>query len=485
MRLLKAFLFIALTYIAISSKAQIRVSDNQKFLSTMDGKPFFWLGDTDWELFHRLTREEAESFITLRAEQGFNVLQAVALAEMEGVRQPNRYGDYPLNNEDPTQLLVTPGNDPKHDYQYDYWDHVDFIINKAAEKGLYIGLLPTWGDKVANLWGSGPKIFNASNAETFGSILAKRYQKANNIIWILGGDRPAVYTQKIDGQEKSFDDRPVWRAMAKGIESVLGKEAFITYHPAGGSFRTSNFIHTEPWLDMNAFQSGHGSRETDPWKWVQEDLAMQPTKPTLDMEPCYEDHPVNPWDGKWTRQRGYFTAYDVRARIYRGVFAGACGVTYGHHQIWQFLNKDLYDPINIGDTLIGWQKSARAQAAYEMQHLKNLMLSRPYYSRISDQSAIRSDKGKDYRDLLWATRDADGSYAMVYLPQPKPVTVDLSKVTGGNKIAWWFDVRNGKATSAGTVKGSGKKQFTPPAGGQDWVLVIDDASKNFQAPGTR
>ena len=325
-----------------AGQAQIKVSANNKFLEAKDGKPFFWLGDTDWELFHRMTREEAEEFINIRSEQGFNVLQAVALAEFNGIREPNRYGDYPLNNEDPTQLLVTPGNNPANAYEYDYWDHVDFIINKAAEKGIYIGLLPTWGDKVTMMWGDGPVIFNEKNAEVYGRILAKRYTKQWNIIWILGGDRPAVYKRKIDGVEKDHNDVAIWRAMAKGIEDVLGKDAFITYHPSGGEVRTSNYVHNEPWLDMNAFQSGHGSRESSPWNWVTEDLAMKPTKPTLDMEPCYEDHPVNPWDGKWTRQRGYFTDYDVRARIYRGIFAGACGVTYGHHQIWQFLNKDLY-----------------------------------------------------------------------------------------------------------------------------------------------
>ena len=129
-----------------------------------NGKPFFWVGDTDWELFHRMNREQAAEFINTRSEQGFNVLQAVALAEFNGIREPNRYGDYPLNNEDPTQLAVTPGSDPNNSYQYDYWDHVDFIINLAAEKGMYIGLLPTWGDKVAHLWGDGPIIFNPQNA---------------------------------------------------------------------------------------------------------------------------------------------------------------------------------------------------------------------------------------------------------------------------------------------------------------------------------
>jgi hypothetical protein len=480
---MKRVLVLLLTCVIYMAQGQIQVSSNNRFLQTKDGKPFFWLGDTDWELFHRMTREEATDFINLRAEQGFNVLQAVALAEMNGIREPNRYGDYPLNNEDPTQLLVTPGSNPANAYEYDYWDHVDFIINKAAEKGVYIGLLPTWGDKLAHMWGEGPIIFNEKNAEEYGSTLAKRYARQWNILWILGGDRPAVYKWKIDGVDKDFDDRSLWRAMARGIENVLGKEAFITYHPSGGRYRTTDYIHNESWLDMNAFQSGHGAREADPWIWVQEDLAKTPVKPTLDMEPCYEDHPVNPWDGKWTRQRGYFNAHDVRARIYRGVLAGGCGVTYGHHQIWQFLNKELYAPINIGDTIIGWRTAAKAEAAYQMQYLKKLMLSRPYFSRIADQSLIRSSVGSTYIDLVYATRDESRSYAMVYLPQNKPVTIDLSKISGGAKNVWWFNPRTGQATAGKSAKGNGSQSFTPPKEGADWVLVIDDASKRFGEPG--
>lgn len=462
---------------------EIRVNPNQRTLQTADGKPFFWLGDTDWELFHRLNRDETEQFLEIRRQQGFNVIQAVALAEFEGIRTPNRYGDVPLVNQDPTRLALTPGTDPNNAGQYDYWDHVDYVIQTATTKGMYIGLLPTWGDKVTANWGDGPRIFNVENARTYGELMGKRYGRYN-VIWILGGDRPAVYKSRDAANKgREVDDRPIWRAMAAGIEAGVGHKPFITYHPAGGSFSTSQYIQAEPWLAMNAFQSGHGSRESLAWDWVTRDLALTPAKPTLDMEPCYEDHPVNPWDGKWTRQRGYFTAYDVRARIYRGIFAGACGVTYGHHQVWQFLNKALYPPVNIGDTLIGWQRAARAEGAGQMQFLKNLMLSRPYTNRIGDQTLLVSDAGKTYVDRIEATRDGNGAYAMVYLPQNKPVRVDLTKLSGTITHVWWFDPRTGRATDAGTVSVSPSHEFTPPTGGMDWVLVLNDAAKKFGTPG--
>jgi hypothetical protein len=475
-------LIVLLILINGFASAQIKVSDNQRFLIDKDGKPFFWLGDTCWEMFHRLTREEIDEFLEIRKQQGFNVIQAVALAEVNGIREPNRYGDFPLNNEDPAQFAVTPGADPRSAYEYDYWDHVDYAIDKIAEKGMYVGLLPTWGDKVAHMWGDGPIIFNESNAKEYGRLIATRYKNRSNIIWILGGDRPAIYKFKRDGVEKEYNELAIWNAMAEGLESVLGKEAFITYHPWGGN-SSSKDLHKEPWLDMNGFQSGHGARETESWSMVSNDLALQPQKPVLDMEPCYEDHPVNPWDGKWTRkERGYFTAYDVRARIYRSVFAGACGVTYGHHHIWQFMNTALYKPINPGDTIIPWRQAARAEAANELQYLKALMLSRPYLSRIPDQSMIKSDPGKDYKDMIIATRDQAGTFAMIYLPQSKKIEVDISKLTGMSKNVWWFDPRSGNAVAGVRIKGK-SASLTPPSLKQDWILVIDDAGVGFPTPG--
>lgn len=469
-----------LSLLLFPALAQIEVHPGNRYLQNGDGTPFFWLGDTCWELFHRMTREDTETFLDVRKDQGFNVIQAVALAEEDGLHTPNRYGDFPLLDDDPARLAVTPGSNPANAAEYDYWDHVDWVVKEAAERGLYIGLLPTWGDKVAHLWGLGPRVFNADNARTYGKALGERYRDHWNIIWILGGDRPAVY-QGNDG--KQYDDRPIWRAMAEGIkEGEEGKVHFMTYHTSGGSNSTSQFIHNEKWLQMNSFQSSHGARETPAWDWAKRDLAMDPPKPTIDMEPCYEDHPVNPWDGKWTRERGYFNDYDVRARIYRGVFAGTAGVTYGHHQIWQFLDPELYEPVNIGDTIITWRKAMKADGAYQMQHLKKLMLSRPYFSRIPDQEIILSDKGTDYSDLLAATRSEDGSYAMIYLPQPKAVRVDMSKLIGDSKRAWWFDPATGKAFEAEVGAHIGAATFAPPAGGKDWVLVVDDASRNFPSP---
>src|SRR5688572_25190464 len=142
--------------------AQFSVSDNKRYL-LKEGKPFFWLGDTGWELFHRLNREEADRYLKRRSEQGFTVIQAVILAEMDGLHIGNTYGETPLINEDPAK--------PNEKY----FEHVDYIIDKAAVYNINIGLLPTWGDKVfKDKWGKGPEIFTEQNAAIYAEWLANR-----------------------------------------------------------------------------------------------------------------------------------------------------------------------------------------------------------------------------------------------------------------------------------------------------------------------
>src|SRR6476469_5319800 len=129
-----AFLLI-LTFSNTHIAAQLRVSANKRFLVTADGTPFFWLGDTAWELFHRLTREEADLYLDDRQQKGFTVIQAVVLAEFDGLTAPNAYGDVPLAGNDPTKL------------NEGYFRHVDYVVDAAERRGMFIGMLPTWGDK--------------------------------------------------------------------------------------------------------------------------------------------------------------------------------------------------------------------------------------------------------------------------------------------------------------------------------------------------
>jgi hypothetical protein len=429
---------------------RIGVSEqNPHLLATAAGAPFFWLGDTAWELFHRCSREEAIRYFANRQRLGFNVVQAVALAEFDGLHAPNFYGDLPLLDDDPRRPNES------------YFRYVDDLLDLAAEHQLYVALLPTWGDKVNHQWGTGPIVFNAENAFDYGKWLGQRYRDQSNLIWMLGGDRQPVV--------EANDYRPIWRAMAAGITAGAGGQPLITYHIAGGA-STSALLHGEEWLAINTMQSGHGSGHDVPvWEWIERDYALRPVKPTLDAEPNYEDHPVNPWP-VWDPASGYFRDYDVRKQIYRSVFAGACGVTYGHHAVWQFYGP-RHEVINHADR--PWAEAIDRPGAAQAGHLRRLIESRPYFTRVPDQGMLLSPAGTGGTHVR-ATRDSAGSYALVYIPTAgQSVTLDLGALGPGGVRASWFDPRTGAAEPIGDFAAAPSQVFTSPADGPDWVLVLD------------
>lgn len=447
---------------AAQNLPRLRVSPDGHYLQASDGKPFFYLGDTAWELFHRLDREEALHYLKNRADKGFNVIQAVALAELDGVDTPNAYGHKPLIDRNPAHPDCKEGEND------DYWDNVDFIISNANSMGLYVGLLPTWG----RWWNDNNPIFNTGNAEEYGRWIAHRYAKYN-VIWVLGGDRNP------DAHEK----QEIIRAMARGIRSV-DKENLITFHPTGWQ-TSSKWFHGDEWLSFNGRQSGHNQRYNSNIQ-ITDDFRRSPAKPIVELEPLYEDHPLefNP------DNEGHSCAWDVRRTLYWSVFYGAAGVTYGHHSVWQ-----MYDPEKgrgpINRPLMSWKEAIDQPAAEQAQHLKRLMESRPYFSRIPAPEFIIDDKvwssvpgAGRYR--FAATMDKEGSWAMVYAPLGRTFSVDSKRLTGKKLTAWWYSPRRGKAKKIGRFTNDGcTMTFTPPAAGEalDWVLVIDDAAKKYPKPG--
>lgn len=439
----------------LNSFSQLRVSDNKRYLVTADNKVFFWLGDTAWELFHRLTREEADKYLQDRADKGFNVIQAVALAEMDGLHTPNAYGEIPLENDDPTKPREA------------YFQHVDYVINKAADLGLYVGLLPTWGDKIdKSTWGIGPEIFNAENAKIYGRWIGTRYKNKKNIIWILGGDR--------NPNEKGI---AIWRAMAAGIvEGVGGQDkALMTFHPQPNNLEdagSSKYFHNDRWLDLNMFQTGH-CRENNVWDRIQVAYNRAPFKPVLDGESLYEDHPVC-FNAK---DLGISSAYDVRRNAYLDVFAGACGHTYGCHDIWQ-MNAPNRTPIN--GPHFPWYVALDLPGAGQMKYLRRLIESRPMLDRVPDQTLIQDAMGTN--DHIQATRGKD--YIFVYSTEGKPITVNMGKISGKEVNTFWYNPKNGESKDNGRLNNVGQQIFTPPTTGygEDWVLVIDDATKNYTKP---
>lgn len=437
----------------------LRVSQNGRYLVHADGTPFFWLADTAWQLIHDLTREETDKYLSNRAQKGFTVIQTVILAEYGGLDRPNAYGHLALRGKDPTMLDVRDG--PNNDY----WDHVEYVLQAARRRGLYVGLLPTWGRYVTSNWQNGlvDGIFDRHNAEAYGMLVGRRLAEHDNIIWIFGGDRAAP----------TDASRTIWRALAKGVTiGAAGTEDYsktlTTYHTSGPG-ASWWFFNDEKWMDIRAAQSGHG-RNSFNWRLMQTGYSMTPVKPMLDLETAYPG---------FRHGQPPTTATDDHARrgAYWSVFAGSCGHTYGHHSIWQ-----MHDPRRraIAGPKGYWYEVMDAPSAVQMCYLRGLMESVPFTTAAPDQGMIVSEQTRsdDYIEVLRGQ-----GFAMAYVPTGKNFALRLGRIKGKTLTAWWFDPRTGRGERVGQLENSGQKEFDPPGDekfGNDWVLLLDAEGRELR-----
>lgn len=397
-----------------------------------DGKPFFWLGDTAWLLFEKLSSDEIKYYLSDRAEKGFNVVQATVLHTILGVQSGK------------TACR-------------EYFDKIADAAEYAKSKGVYLALLPCWGAFVKG------KILNEDNYAAYARFLGERFKDLDNIVWILGGDirgsvAPAIYS---------------------GFGKILKEynpERLISFHPFGrtGSFRWFNDCD---WLDFNMFQSGHrrygqvmpnaddnaesseADYEEDNYKYVLESRALTPLKPCLDAEPSYEGIA----QGLHDISQPYWQARDVRRYAYWSVFAGACGFTYGHNAVMQLHRcGDADASYGVREE---WSAALSAEGALQMKFLKNLMLSVDFTRGICRDELILGNGERYAHNACFAGED----FAFLYNFNGDDVR--LKPPFERECAAYEFDPANGEKLPLGNYE-CGRELLFPKRHDSDRVIIL-------------
>ena len=400
----------------------INVSTNGRYLKDQKGNPFFYLADTGWQIFNKLTKAEAEQYLEDRKKKGFNVIQAQIV------------GHFPdaASNTDGQQAFSDVASLTPNDK---YFDHVEWVLQKASEKSLLVALSTMWFGYNESGW---YHHMNNENIKPYAQYLANRFKKYNNIIWIHGGDwKPKKKTEAIN-------------IMA----NILKKDAphqLQTFHNGFNGASTDDF-GCENWLDINM------SVAVDPietYSFILSSYNHEHPKalPVVMGEPPYELERTDD--------------YGIRSRAYWTMFSGGAGFAYGVIPVWNFDK--------------GWQNAMQADGGKQLAHLKSLMTSRKWYDLVPDQNSKFVVAGRGAfgsAEYVTATKTEDGTLVLAYLPKSATVTVNLSKMTGKIK-AQWFDPTNGsyKTIDGSPFQNTAVKSFIPSAfnsiGGSDWVLVLE------------
>ncbi len=431
MKLCAAILFLQIFFAGtVSGAAKLRVSKNRHYIETTDGKPFFYLGDTEW-LLNRHSDEQIKTLLDDRASKGFTVIQVFASRNWKAPQDYARMdfnGNLPFINNDVTQLDTA------------YWNRWRWIAGQCQKRNLILAL------HIGEPGRKEPPWFctDMNQCYEYGRKIGETFRDKNNIIFNIGQD---MHGNAGVGEEG-------WRAIAEGVADGVnhvnkydGKAdystTFMTFHPSGGApYTSSAWFHSDPWLDANGAEVWHKTGTV--YNVVISDYNKNnPVKPILMVEGWYE-------------AENECTPRMVRNEAWHAFFAGGF-YGYGHKDNWaQWESIDYID----------------SPGARQMGVLAKFMKLRKWWNLIPDQKIIISGTGED-SSLKTAVKSSDGEACYIYFPDNTSAEITLNLISAGkNARAIWFDPRNGNTQSGSSYKTSQTVAFSPPQGWEDAVLCL-------------
>jgi hypothetical protein len=419
----------------------LKAEPGRRYLVDSAGQPFLIHGDTAWSLIAQLTREEAELFLEDRRARGFNTILA-NLIEHEFATNA------PANVYDQQPFLVGGDYSTPNDA---YFAHAHWVLCRAAEKGILVLLTPSY----AGSGGGGQGWYREMVANgpdrlrQYGEYLGRLFRDCPNILWVHGGDYNVPRTD-------------LTRAIAEGIQ----KASPDALHTAHGSRNTSALDHwaDEAWLQVNNIYTARPQSWSDHpvYAVALEQYARRERMPFFLIEGVYEnEHGAN--------------ERHLRTQAYQAVLSGASGQVFGNNPIWYFNGPGLYA------APMTWQEALGSPGALSMTNLRDLLIGRPWWHLEPDvDNTLLADGLGAEEERAVATRVADGSLALLYLPSAREITVDLGQLAGPSVAAQWYDPADARfyTVSGSPFPATGSRRFHPSpvdnsSGFDDWVLVLE------------
>jgi len=392
----------------------VKVSENGRYFVDQNGRPVFWLGITQWQIFREYTLEDARTILENAESKGFAFVQAMLMGVGDGTK-PNVYREKPWINNDP----LTPNEA--------YFKNVDSVIQIARDNNVIFSVT-LYHQRYR-------KYITVENARAWAKWLAQRYKNMPNIVWSMTPEAKQEFV-------------PVLRELAAGLHEGDGGLHLITFKPDPAPY-SSSFIHDENWLDFNGMQTWKAVELIYPM--VTKDYNLKPVKPVLMAEGAYEAGTEYGFD---------VTPLWIRRQAYYSYLAGAHH-TYGHNDSWRVLPT--------------WKRALDAPGAVQLGILKKIFLGRnEWWYLVPDQSIFASGGQTAGQVLNLAARHKDGKWIMVYLASKASFSINMDKISPAGKVnAFWVDPRTGESVAAGSFSNTGIESFSTPDGWEDALLILE------------
>jgi hypothetical protein len=401
-------------------------------LTASSGQPFLIIGDSPWSLIVGPNKDGIDKYLENRKQKGVNAL-LVNLIEHYWNGPADASGNLPF-------LTAGDFSTPNPDY----FDNADYVIEKAGEMGMEVFLFPAYlgyddGGSHEEGWYTEVNDNGSPNMYQYGKYLGQRYKNFENIIWVMGGDcAPGNAMDEI-------------REMVRGIEEASGPQIFTVHN---GRYQSGLTAYPgENWIDLNSTYASESTTAS----YLKPDF--QRSYPFYYIEGTYENLGATP--------------AQLRGQMYLPVLMGANGTFFGNYPLFNFNS--------------GWDNSAvlESQGAKDLQRSGEFFKSREWNKLVPDLNHTLLTNG--YGDLNSSSYGAaaitrDGSSAIMYVPDNRELTVNLTLISGNQTHVWWYQPSTGKVTDMKLISDSPSQSFIPPSSG-DWLLVLDDATRGLGSPG--
>jgi hypothetical protein len=403
-------------------------------LVTKTGSPFLIIGDSPWSLIVGPNMAGIDKYLENRKQKGVNSL-IMNLVEHYYNGPADAYGNMPF-------LVAGDFSTPNPKY----FDNVDYVIGKAREKGMEVFLFPAYlgyDDGGSHVEGWYTEINSNGKAKMYqyGRYIGQRYKDYENIVWVMGGDcAPGTTIDEI-------------REIVRGIEETAGSQIFTVHNARYQSGILS--YPGESWIDLNTTYSCKATTAS----YLRTDYERN--YPFFYIEGTYENLGI--------------TASNLRGEMYLPQLMGANGYFFGNYPLFEFSS--------------GWDDPSvlESQGSLDLQRSGKFFKSRSWNNLVPDVSHALLTDG--YGDISTASYAAaaltkDAATAIIYIPDYRKLTVNLTKISGTQTHAWWYQPSNGNVVDASIYNDVSAQDFYPPSSTADWLLVLDDASLGYGAPGT-
>jgi len=391
----------------------IGVSSNGRHFVDGGGEPFFWLGDTQWELFRAFTLADAEAILKDRGRKGFTVIQVMLTGVGDGTRA-NVNGHTPWVDHEP----ATPADR--------YFAHVDSVMQLSRESGLVLVVGVFHQLQASHI--------TIAKARAYARWLARRYRDVPNLVWTMYPKAEPAFV-------------PIVRELAVGLQEGDGGTHLIGVHP-DPSPASSSFIHPEPWLSFNSIQTWARTDLIRPM--VAHDYALEPTKPVVMAEGAYEAGPEYGFEVTplWVRRQAYWTC-----------LAGGHH-SYGHNDAWR-----------LPPT---WRNALGAPGARQMSVLREVLTQRPGWWDLAPDSSLVAACLDGDPALTVAACSRAGDWALVYLGGSAAVSVRMDALGAASEVeASWVAPTTGETMAAGVFGSTATPGFSTPRGWDDALLLLE------------